>query len=51
MPPAAADHDRLPTLFGLAQQLDRRVKGVHVEMSDEARFGEHRRQAGWAVLV
>ena len=37
MPAAAADHHRLPAQFGVAQQLDRRVERVHVEMGDEAR--------------
>ena len=32
--PAATDDDGLAEQLGIAQQLDRRIKGVHVEMGD-----------------
>jgi type II secretory pathway component PulL len=34
---AAADHQRLATQFRVAQQIDRGVEGVHVEVRDAAR--------------
>ena len=35
MPAAAADHHRLAAQLRIAQQLDRRVERVHVEMGDQ----------------
>ena len=44
---AAADHDWQAAQLGIAQQLDRRVEGVHVEVRDEApEFGGHGRKRG-----
>ena len=40
MPPAAADHHRLAAQLRIAQQLDRRVERVHVEVGDDA-YGTH----------
>ena len=37
--PAAADDHRLPGQLGVAQQLDRRVEGVYVEVGDPVPYG------------
>jgi hypothetical protein len=38
-PPPAADNERLAAELRVAQQLDRRIERVHVEVGDEA--GSH----------
>ena len=37
----AADHHGQATQFGVAQEFDRRIEGVHVEMGDAARWHVH----------
>jgi hypothetical protein len=39
--PPAADHHRQPAQLGIAQQLDRCIERVHVEVGDPARCGGH----------
>jgi hypothetical protein len=41
VPPAAADHHRPAAQVGIAQQLDRRIERVHVEVGDQPRGGGH----------
>src|SRR3989338_104399 len=39
---ASADHHWQAAQFGITQQIDRRVEGVHVEMRNAAGGGDHR---------
>ena len=48
MAPPAADHHRQPAQLRVAQQLDRRVERVHVEVGDPAALRRHRRIVGRA---